>query len=63
MVATPIGIARTYQNGFERCHDRSVKLGLDRLGEPETRNGDRHRVAVGALRGHRVIGIGDGDDP
>ena len=41
----------------------SVELALDRLSEAQPRNPTRHRIAIGAIRGHCVVCICDGNYP
>ncbi len=55
-------LTRTGQNCLKCRNDRRVELTLHGLREPEPRNTARHRVAIWAIRCHRVIGIRHGDD-
>ena len=57
-----IVLARARENGLEGRDDGSVELTVDSLRETETRDAARHRVAVRAILGHRVVRIGDSDD-
>lgn len=58
----PVLLIRTGEEGFECRDDGRVKLGLDGLGESESRHSAWHRVAVWSMRGHGVVGVGHGDD-
>ena len=59
----PVVLLCTGENRLERRDRCRVELTIDRLGEPQARHPARHRIAVRAVRRHRVVCIRDRDDP
>src|SRR5438445_11944460 len=62
MDALPILVRGPSQNRFERRDYRCVKLSLYSLSQPQSRDPTWHRVAIGSVRGHGVVCVGDSDD-
>ncbi len=58
-----VGLRCAGEHGFERRDDRRIELRLDSLGKAKARDPARHRVAIRPVGGHRVVGVGDRDDP
>jgi hypothetical protein len=56
-------LVRAGQDRFECCDDRRVELAVRRLRESEAGYPARHRIPIGSIGRHRVVRIGDGDDP
>src|SRR6266567_1067226 len=48
---------------LERRNYRCIKLCFHSLCESETRHPTRHRIAIRTVRRHRVVCVGNGDDP
>src|SRR3954449_12054778 len=59
----PVVLGGASQDRLERRDDGGIKLSLDCLCEPQSRDATWHCVAVRTIRSHRVVAIGDGDDP
>ncbi len=58
-----IRVRRTYEDSLKSCHNGCIELALDRLRQTNARHLAWHRVAIGPLRRHRVVRIGDRNDP
>ena len=63
VVSHSVRLSPAREHSLERSHDSRIELTFDRLREAESRNRDGHRITVWPLRGHRVIRVGDSDDP
>ena len=54
---------RGQRDAQERAHDLGIELPARAIGEFASGGPHRHRLLVGARRGHGVVGVRDGDDP
>ena len=59
----PVVLVGAREDRLEGCDCGRVELAVDRLGKSETCDSTRHRVAVRPVGRHRVVGVGDRDDP
>ena len=59
----PVALVCPCEDRLKGSHYGRVKLRLDRLCEPKASNTAWHGVAIRPIRGHRVVGIGYGNDP
>src|SRR5262245_3862456 len=55
-------LRRACEDRFERRNDGCIELSLDSLCEPKACDATWHRFAIWAVRSHRVVRVGDGDD-
>ena len=63
MHAHPVGLVSRCENRLESRNNRRIELTLHRLRKTQTRYSTRKRVAVRPIGRHRVVGIGDRNDP
>src|SRR5207247_8949194 len=59
----PVLLWRRRQDRLKRSDDGRVELAFNCLRKAHSSNPTWHRIAVGPVRGHRVVGVGDGNDP
>ena len=59
----PIVLGGSGENRLEGSDDRRIELRLNRLRETQSGDPTRHGVTIGPGGRHRVIRVGNGDDP